>query len=109
MRTINAIQFLDNATSPTESEVLMNGNGSQLILDISGSAQTFALQVLGKATVKGGDQWTAIGAINLSDYTIATTIASKGIYAVPVDGVGSIKINLTEVNGGISVAGKVGE
>lgn len=109
MRVINTLQFFDSATSPTESEILMNTNGSQLILDISGSAETFALQVLGKATIKDGTQWTPIGAINLSDYTITTTIATKGIYALPVDGIGCIKINLTEVNGAISVAGKVGE
>ena len=109
MRIINAIQFLSNATSPQESEIMQNTYGSQLILDISGSAETFALQILGKATIKDGTQWTPIGAINLSDFNIATTIATKGIYALPVDGIGCIKANLMEVNGAISVAGKVGE
>ena len=109
MRIINAIQFLSNATSPQESEIMQNTYGSQLILDISGSATTFALQVLGNAAVKGGTQWTPINAINLSDYTLTTTIATKGVYALPVDGIGCIKVSLTEVDGAISVDGKVGE
>lgn len=109
MKIINAIQFLDNATSPQESEVLINTSGSQLTLDISGSATTFALKILGSATLTVTDTWTPLSAINLSDYTIASIIATKGIYTIPIDGIGRIKISLTETNGATSVAGKVGE
>lgn len=109
MKILNAIQFLDNATSPQESEILLNTNSSQLTLNISGSATTFALKILGSATLTPTDSWTELSAINLSDFTIATTIATKGIYAVPIDGIGRVKISLTEASGAVSVAGKVGE
>lgn len=109
MYVIDSMKFLDGATSPQESEVLINTRGSQLILDVSGTATTFALKVLGTASLEPSDSWTTLAAISLSDYTTANTIASKGIYAVPIDGVGNVKISLTETNGAISVTGKAGE
>ena len=108
MYIIESTQFFDNATSPRESEVLLNTNGSQLTLDVSGSATTFLIKVLGSASIKSNDIWNTLAPINLSDYSISNTIASNGIYTVPIDGIGRIKLSLVEINGAISVSGKVG-
>lgn len=108
MYIIESIQFFNNTTSPQESEVLLNVGGSQLTLNVTGSATTFAIKVLGSASIKSDDSWSTLAPINLGDYSISNTIATKGIYAVPVDGIGRIKLSLVETNGAISVSGKVG-
>jgi hypothetical protein len=110
MNNLNNFKFFSGATAIAESNVLSNPNhGSQLVLEVSGTATSFTLSVKGKVDAEN-IAYTSLGIINASDYSTSSTITDNGIYIIGVDGIGGIKLNLTAVSGGnVTAFGKLGE
>lgn len=110
MNSLNNFKFFSNANAIAESNVLSNPNrGSQLVLEVSGTATSFTLEVKGKVDAENTN-YTNLAIINASDYSTSSAITSNGIYIIGVDGIGGIKLNLTSISGGnVTAFGKLGE
>ena len=96
---LDEIQFFKNATTAGESAyALKNPNlGSQLIVQVSGSATAFELDI--KGAINGGAT-IQLGCIDMSSYSVSNKITANGIYVVAVDGISNISAELKSVTGG---------
>lgn len=107
MKILDEKQFFTSATS--SGEVLFLTNGSQMVVSIDGEAVNFSVSILGQSALKPIDQWTELATISAKDFSVSTTMTSKGNYFVGIDGIGRIKVVINNTNGAINVSGKVGE
>lgn len=108
MKILDAKQFFLDATSAGESAIFLT-NGSQMVVSIDGEAVNFSVSILGQSALKPIDQWTELATISAKDFSVSTTMTSKGNYFVGIDGIGRIKAVINNTNGAINVSGKVGE
>nr|DAG36902.1 MAG TPA: hypothetical protein [Caudoviricetes sp.] len=108
MKLLDAKQFFTSTTSPSESAIFLT-NGSQMVVSIDGEAANFSVSILGQSALKPIDQWTELATISAKDFSVSTTMTSKGNYFVGIDGIGRIKAVINNTDGAINVSGKVGE
>lgn len=106
MEATQAWYAFQNANTAGEN-VTWNTQGDTLALQVFGDATSVSLQVFGQVDTLS-NTWVVLNALDVSTLQTATTIAGKGIFFVPVDGLGQIKIKLVSVSGGkISVFGRI--
>lgn len=108
MKVLDNFIFFSDATSASESNILSNPNlGSQLIVQASGEATSFEVQILGQTDINA--DFVSLSCISMTNFDVGENISATGIYAVPVDGVVKIKAEIKSVaGGGITVFGKLG-
>ena len=111
MNNLQDFVFFSNATTTGNSNILYNTNyGSQIILEVQGTAATIQIDVFGIVDMNNSSDWSTLSAIKASTYTIVSQISESGIYIIPVDGVSKIYISIAAVSGGnVNVFGKLGE
>lgn len=109
MKVLENFKFFNAVEEQQESNVLKNGIGSILILQVEGNASLFEIKVEGSIDNESNEYYD-IAVINNENFEVKNKIENIGIYTVGVDGYSNIKLNLASVSGGyISVFGKLGE
>lgn len=109
MHIIDQIYFFQKSTSTGEStKSIYNPNlGSQLIVQVSGSATNFELCI--KGAVDKLTPTTELGAINMSTFSVSKNITAFGIYSISVDGLYNISAEIKSITGGnLTVSAKIG-
>ena len=108
MKVLENFIFFDKAISTGESNVLSNPNlGSQIIVQVGGTATAFEVQVLGQADINAN--FEPLSCINMGNFDVDNKITAAGIYAVPASGICKIKTIVNSVAGGaVTVFGKIG-
>lgn len=109
MRVIESIKFFDNATAAGESAVsLSNVYGSQLIVQVTGSATAFELHI--KGALDKTSATIPLGCINTKTFDVSHKITVNGVYAIATDGMTTISAEVVSITGGnISVLAKLGD
>ena len=109
MHIIDCIDFFQKSTAVGEStKSISNPNlGSQLVVQVSGSATSFELCI--KGAIDKITQATELGAINMSTFNVSKSITSFGVYAISVDGLHNISAEIKSIAGGnLTVSAKIG-
>lgn len=108
MKVLDNFIFFSDATSPGTSNVLSNPNlGSQLIVQTSGTATNFEVEILGQADINA--DFVPLSCINMTNFDVDSKIDYAGIFCVPTDGICKIKAEIKSVSGGdLTVFGKLG-
>ena len=107
MQVLSGFKFFDKETTPISSNILYNTNGSLLVLQVSGDANSFSFSIYGKVNAEA-DEYVRLQAINIEDFSLTNSISTNGIYNVSIDGISSLYIELESVDDEITVYGKVG-
>lgn len=106
MSAVNSFYAFKDATEVGELTT-HNTQGVTLTLQIMGDASAFTLEVYGKVDLNS-KEWILLNSINATTLEVSTTISNKGIFVIPVEGLGSIQTKLTSVSGGkVSVFGRI--
>lgn len=109
MKILENFKFFNAVEEQQESNVLKNGIGSVLILQVEGNASSFEIKVEGSIDNES-EKFFDIAVINNETFEISNNIKDIGIYSVGVDGYSNIKLDLASISGGyVSVFGKLGE
>lgn len=108
MSNLQNFKFLEYAKTVTESNVMSNpNNGSQLLLQVTGSGVGVSLKVYGLIDNEK-DVFFELASINLKDFSTNNAITSNGIYAIGIDGISRIKVKVESItSGNVNVFGKV--
>lgn len=109
MRVKQSFKFFDAITTSAESNSLLNlYDGSQLVIQVEGTATSFSIEVQGLVDGES-NVYRPLAIINNFDFSILQEITEKGIYSIGVDGITKIKLNLISITGGnLTVFGKLG-
>lgn len=109
MAIIDSIIFFDKSTSSGESSVsISNIRGSQLVVQVSGSATAFELHI--KGALDKVSNTVSLGCINTKTFDVSHKITSNGIYAIAVDGMVNISAEIVSVTGGnVSAVARLGD
>ena len=109
MNILNNFYFFNTITTSGTSETLSNIRGDSLILESYGTATAFSFKVQGIVDSNNTSSWTDLG-FYTSTGTTGINITTSGIYNIPINGIGKIRIVLASISGGnLTVFGKVGE
>lgn len=93
------IKLIDSATSTKVADIINNINCDTLSLNVSGTASSLNI-IVEANNIFNSTAYQQIAIIKLSDFSINSSITSKGLYEIPIEGAANIKISLTSVSGG---------
>lgn len=110
MHLLQNFKFFESSAAPQTSNVLVNSyNGSELTLQVSGTATSLAIKVFTKADQQNGE-FVETQVIGLApEMDLFDEITKNGIYSVGVTGIREIKLELVSSNGDVSVFGTISE
>lgn len=108
MKVLQGFKFFDKCTTPSESNILNNSyGGSELSIQVDGTATSFEIVVSGKVNVEESE-YHPIGVVALKDFSSYETVSDYGMFVVSLDGVSHIKMEITSVTGGyVTCFGKI--
>lgn len=102
MIIINNFYALQEATAPVESAFTANTTGDSILVEVTGDASAFEIEVKGVVDHEQ-ENYTNLGGVNLTSYDYVATIKNKGIFLFPIEGIGRFKFNLKSVTGKVTV------
>ena len=110
MRLLQNFKFFENSAAPQTSNVLVNSyNGSELIIQVSGTATSLTLKVFTKADQQNGE-FVETQVIGLApEMDLFDEITKNGIYSVGVTGVREIQLQLVSANGDVNAFATISE
>ena len=110
MRLLQNFKFFENSAAPQTSNVLVNSyNGSELIIQVSGTATSLTLKVFTKADQQNGE-FVETQVIGLApELDLFDEITKNGIYSVGVTGVREIQLQLVSANGDVNAFATISE
>ena len=110
MRLLQNFKFFESSVAPQTSNVLVNSyNGSELILQVSGSSTSLTIKVFTKADQQNGE-FVETQVIGLApEMDLFDEITKNGIYSVGVTGVREIQLQLVSANGDVNAFATISE
>ena len=110
MRLLQNFKFFENSAAPQTSNVLVNSyNGSELTIQVSGTATSLTLKVFTKADQQNGE-FVETQVIGLApEMDLFDEITKNGIYSVGVTGVREIQLQLVSTNGDVNAFATISE
>lgn len=106
MVCINNYYFLKDVNVAKEGNIYHNMQGESLTLQIEGDAAAFTLQILGCSDM-ASEEYHVLSGLDTA-YNLLDTFTTNGIYVFGIDGIGKIKVVLSEIGGGkLSAFGKM--
>ena len=110
MRLLQNFKFFENSAAPQTSNVLVNSyNGSELTIQVSGTATSLTLKVFTKADQQNGE-FVETQVIGLApEMDLFDEITKNGIYSVGVTGVREIQLQLVSANGDVNAFATISE
>lgn len=102
---------------PTTVDTWFNGGYDTFIVEVSGTGSISA-KVMGCVNICDPDgkrlpaadrPFTALKVINLKSFDVTDTISSAGIYAVGVQGIANVKVDIISLSGSFTVVGSCGD
>ena len=111
MRTSQNFIFFDQSSvAPQTSNVLVNSyNGSELILQVSGSSTSLTIKVFTKADATNGEFVETQPICLAPEMDLLDEISSNGIYSIGTTGIREIKLELISANGTVNVFGTISD
>ena len=110
MRLLQNFKFFESSAAPQTSNVLVNSyNGSELTIQVSGTATSVTLKVFTKADQQNGE-FVETQVIGLApEMDLFDEITKNGIYSVGVTGVREIQLQLVSANGDVNAFATISE
>ena len=110
MRLLQNFKFFENSAAPQTSNILVNSyNGSELTIQVSGTATSLTLKVFTKADQQNGE-FVETQVIGLApEMDLFDEITKNGIYSVGVTGVREIQLQLVSANGDVNAFATISE
>ena len=110
MRLLQNFKFFENSAAPQTSNVLVNSyNGSELTIQVSGTATSLTLKVFTKADQQNGEFVDTQVIVLATEMDLFDEIAKNGIYSVGVTGVREIQLQLVSANGDVNAFATISE
>ena len=92
-------RIFDGISSAQSYDNVVNLYSDILSIQVDGTFSAMTLKVYGKTT-KEGDAFVELAAVNMTNFDIATSITSKGIFEVAVEGICMLKFDVSSISGG---------
>lgn len=96
-------KFAQNESSSYVSRTFFNAAGDALTVQVDGANGKYYIE----GRTHSSMEWVPLAAINLQDFTVASSITTPGIYEMGISGIRELRARIEEVNGLVTIAGQI--
>lgn len=92
--------FYKDAVAPGLPKEAFNNISSEIIaVEISGDFSDGVFVFEGKTNLNSSE-YTPLAAVNLTDFSVSSTVSKKGIYEIGIEGVQVFRVRIESISGG---------